>query len=86
MRVEVAIDEAREYIGKRDFANARAILAPFADHPKAQYWLKRIEKSAQTADKTIARDRLFTFRWDLVLAGAIFGVFALIIVVIGLSA
>lgn len=86
MRVEVAIDEAREFIGKGDFARARAVLAPHADHPKAQYWLKRIEKSTQTPDRTIVRDRLFTFRWDFVLAGAIIGVFALIIVVIGLTA
>lgn len=86
MRVEVAIDEAREYIGKGEFAQARAVLDPYHDHPKAQYWLRRIEKSTQSGQQRLSRDRLFTYRWDLVLAAVIFLVFAIIIMAIGLTA
>ncbi|PJF38333.1 MAG: hypothetical protein CUN55_17595 [Phototrophicales bacterium] len=86
MRVEVAIDEARQYIGQGDFAQARDVLAPYRDHPKAQYWLKRIEKSEKLAAQGIVADRWFTFRWDFVVAAAIISVFALIIVIIGITA
>lgn len=84
MRVEVAIDEARQHIGAGEYDKARDILAPFENHPKAQYWLQRMERSEGQAE--IARDRLFTFRWDFALAMAIIGIFAIIIVVIGVTA
>lgn len=86
MRVETAIEEARALIAAGKYEAARAILAQHATHPKAQYWMRRLEKSASRADQQLAPDRWFTFRWDVAMALLIIGAFAAAIIMIGLAA
>lgn len=86
MRVERAIEEARALLAKGQYEDARQTLEPFAAHPKAQYWLQRLEKSAAHAEGGVARDRMFTFGWNTLLALAIIALFAVIIIIIGVTA
>ena len=85
MRVETAIEDARKLISEGKYDQARAVLNEHADHPKVQYWMRRLEKSMHT-EQTVAPDRWFTFRWDIAVALCIILAFAAAIVVIGLSA
>lgn len=83
MRVETAIEEARALLAEEKFDAARRVLEPFADHPKAQYWLNRLEKSESAG--AVVGDRMFTFSWNTALALGIIAFFAVIIVVIGVT-
>lgn len=86
MRVETAIEEASSLTAQGRYTEARQALEAYADHPKAQYWLQRIERSQHSPDRQpVARDRMFTFSWNTLIALGIIAFFALLIIIIGLS-
>jgi hypothetical protein len=85
MRVEHAIEEARALIAQGQYNAARRTLEPHATHPKAQYWLQRLEKSAAENTGGVAQDRMFTFSWNTLLAVGIIVAFGVVIVVIGVT-